>query len=282
MWDTHLAGVLAVLAEAGVAAIVRGGPALARGYAAGRRARHSDDHEILVAPDQAAAALAALQRVGWRVARPPHFPARQWRGPVRCVTAGPQAYVDVIPHLAWEANEREGDWQASAVEATLGAVTARVLPPAAQLLAVCVVGQRGYGDEQVRWAADAWGIIQAAAATLDWAALTDLAAALRVGPPVAAALAALRAELNAPIPAEALGALQAQPLTAREARFWALNARPRGRMGELPVLWADYGRRVELGWASGGWLRFWQAAWNLPHLWQLPGRAAQRLWRRAG
>ncbi|MCC7361704.1 MAG: nucleotidyltransferase family protein [Anaerolineales bacterium] len=281
VWNTGLADALAALAAADIPAIVRGGPALARYYPAGAQTRHNNDHELLVAPEQATAALAALQTAGWRVPQPPHFPARAWRGPVRCLGAGAQAYVDVAPHLAWEAHGGERDWPAEAQTLTVGRLTARVLAPAAQLLGVCVAGQRGYGDEQARWAADAWWIIRSAGATLDWSALAELAAALGVEPPVAAALEALATELNAPVPAGAPAELRARPVSHRAARFWALNRRLRGRLGELPVLWADYARRVEFGPLAGGWPRFLQAAWNLPHLYQLPGQAARRLWRRA-
>ena len=160
----------------------------------------------------------------------------------------------------------------------------RTLPPAEQLLYVCVGGRRGLAVSPVRSAADAWWVIQAGGAALDWVKLAALTAQLRVESPVAAALEYLSTALHAPVPASALAALRARPQTAREARFWQLNARPRGRLGELPVLWADYRRRVERGTARGGpagWVRFWQAAWNVARAGQLPGEALRRIMRRA-
>lgn len=285
LWGPQLSAVLAALSAAGVPAVVLGGPALARYYPDGLGGRHTDDHEVLVPAAQAEAALAALAQTGWRTPLPPRHPPQHWRGPVRCVAAGGQTYVDFSPHLVWEANDQDAvDWWASAQAAPLAGGTMLTLTPAEQLLYLGVTGLRGNAIIPVRWAADAWWVIHTSGAALDWAKLAVLAAQLRVEPPLAAALDYLRAELRAPIPETAMAALRARTVTTREARFWRLNARPRGRLGELPVLWADYRRRVERGTAGGGpagWVHFWQAAWDLARARDLPASAVRRLIRRA-
>jgi len=284
LWVGQLGAVLTWLRAAGVPAIVPSGLALARLYPDDLGGRHTDDHDLLVPAAQAEAALAALAREGWRPALPPQYAARQWRGPVRCVSPDRQQSVDLSPHLAWEASDLDTvDWWAEAQPANFGAGVAGTLRAAEQLLYVCVAGLRGNAVIPVRWAADAWWVIRAAGASLDWDHLITLAARLHVEPPVAAALDYLWGELRAPIPAAVVTALRARPISAREARFWALNGRRRGRLGELPVMMADQARRVERGTERGGslgWLRFWQAAWNLEHAWQIPGRALRRLVRR--
>lgn len=282
LWGPQLGAVLAGLQAAGVPVVVLGGPALARYYPDDLGGRHTDDHDLLVPAGHAAHALAALAQAGWRMPQPPHHPARQWRGPVRCVADDGQQYVDLSAHLAWEANDLDVvDWWAAVDSEPFGATAARTLAPAAHLLYLCVGGMRGNAVIPVRWAADAWWVLHAAGAAMDWARLGALAAQLQVEPPVASALAYLRQELRAPVPETIFTALRARPVATSEARFWDLNARQRGRLGELPVLWADYRRRVTRGTERGGWLRFWQAAWNLEHARELPGRALRRLGRRA-
>lgn len=122
----ELAALVGVLESAGVAALPYKGPALALDAYGDVAAREFADLDLVVAPDDADAAAAALSRAGyapaegltWAAARYAHA----WHAQVRFVAAGAQLPVE----LHWRFCDRKLPWNPD-VRAMLGRAARRVI-----------------------------------------------------------------------------------------------------------------------------------------------------------
>ena len=162
----------------------------------------------------------------------------------------------------------------------------RILNPADQLIHVCAHGAAWNPIHPVRWAADAYKIVEASGEELDWGRLVAMAERGRLTLPVRDTLALLAEDLEAPIPGQALEALSSVPVTAGERRAHEALAQPPSSRRSLAMLswfWERHRAQAELdGERPGprGFIRYLAGFWGLERTSQVPGYAARRLLRR--
>jgi hypothetical protein len=279
LWRRSLAQVLPSLRDEGVLALVPGGVAVAQRWYPDASTRDCDDHELLISPAQFPVACQVLRRLDWRlidgtaatsqgtIPRP-----TRWQAP-------DGAHLDLRTFLLRETQHQEGErgWWPLAEAFALDGAEASGLGTADQLLCLCVEGCRGNAPNRLRWAVDAWHVLtHANRSGFDWDQFVTTARSLCVSQPVLAALVFLERLLRAPVPAGPMERLRKVPVTDREAKFFRLNAAPRGRWGELPVWLADYARQVEQGRFRGplGLVRFLREARGFGAIGAAAGRIA--------
>ncbi len=195
---------LAALAAADIAVIVLREAAVAETAYPGPAARHCHGIDLLVEAEHAEPAAALLAQQRWaRTATQPgsgrHHIALQ--------------HPSGLPlQLHWRmfgfdhyALPLDATWAASRPAAVAGA-DARVLSPADALLDVCGHAVTAPDRANLRWACDAWFIIDRQR-DLDWPLLLERAASAGLALPLLVMLRYLRAALDAPVPAEFLTAL---------------------------------------------------------------------------
>ncbi len=252
-------------------------------------ARPMLDVDILVPPDVAADAFAAMEAMGWR--------ARRWR-PVR-LRASFFSSTHAMDFGSPEGGRIDLHWhplvqcchESASQPFWRHAVAVRFLDldlmaPAAteHLLAVCVHGIVWSPLSSTRWVADA--VLLLRAHPIDWRRLEESARALDLAPHLLAALRYLRSEWQAPVPGETLAALERMPCRASTMAEYARDVAPFARRTAGEDLLAFWGRwRRSLGGASP-WPRlprfaaYLQYAFELEHAGQLPAQLLRSAVRR--
>jgi len=257
--------VLDAFAHAGIATLILKGAALARAFYPDPSLRPMSDLDILVRRRDALRAIAWLLDQGWtaaerRVARrlevffgtdgdtEGRILQREGIGFSRG-TIDLDLHWRVLHHRGWPGAD-DPFWDAS-VETTVGAASTRMLNPTDSLLHVCEHGSRWNKVPPIRWIADALMILRAGGTAIDWDRLVRRARDLQVTSALAAMLAYLREELDAPVPASCLAELRAVRAT------WIERAERRTthrRPGELPFvlrLWFEHVHASrDVGWPS--------------------------------
>jgi hypothetical protein len=199
--------------------------------------------------------------------------------------------LDLHQHVLWDCVYPEADrpfWERAEPYVFHGVKTA-TLSAGDDLLHACVHAARYNDFPPVRWAADAVHILRSAGPSLEWDRLVALAEQLRLSLSLHAALSYLANDLEAPIPAQILKALETMPVSPAERRFYRLKVSRPGVLKNFPLIWYQYtrlahgtGERVSLS----GYLRYIQHAWNLPRGRDIPAygwrRLKQELARRRG
>lgn len=290
--------VLTALGASGVETLLLKGVPLALDYYRDLGARPMADVDVLVPYERLDAALDFLEAEGWRdlglhVTRERR--RRSYHG--AAMTHPDGRALDVHWHLALpfvlpgvEAESSDDFW-AAAVPVTVGGVAMRALAPTDLLLHVVVHGAWSGSSATFRWAADASVLLRAAADRIEWARLLDQTVRRRLVLPVRNGLRYVADVLRAPVPGSVLSALEAEPVTRRERRSYAVAAADgsaRAMLGGLVGTRAYWARQS----ANWGRLRaarelpqFLQENWNLAHPGQVPvevlRKAARRL-RRLG
>jgi hypothetical protein len=280
----RLRAILATLGDAGVEGVVLKGIALASAYYPNPGLRPMDDLDVLVAPDDVPAALAALAGAGWvsTVARPERV-LRVVHGIELRDSDGER--LDLHAHVfqgsldsALDARRRE---RAEVLELADGRL--RVLEATDQLLHVLVHGLES-DPPAPRWLADATMVLRRAGTRIDWPRLlADAAAESR-----ALAVARALVELDAVIGRDAL-ALPAEVLAQARLHRPTLGERFEHRVASGGRLFAvgflvrrvvDYRRwrRADRGAsrAGTGFLGYLRLNWGLDSLRQLPGQVVRR------
>jgi len=165
-------------------------------------------------------------------------------------------------------------------------VRVRVLDPADQLLHVCAHGAAWNPIHPLRWAADAFKVIEVAGERLDWERLVEMARRGRLTAPFADSLAFLAEDLEAPVPDAARRALAQTPVSRAERRAHEALAQPPSSRRSLAMLaWFRERHRAQAaldGTKPGftGFVRYMQGFWGLERPSQVPAYAARRLLRR--
>lgn len=149
---------------------------------------------LLVRPDDFGRATQALTDGGWGSVR--H--ARDWSS--FADAEGEECFVHrrLLPEFPGGPDRAEL-WDTS-VSFDLKGVAARGLGPADELLNVCLSGARMGRWPSIVWLADAFAVLRAAGAALDWPRLIGHATRLRATLRLRDALLFLRRELDAPVP----------------------------------------------------------------------------------
>jgi hypothetical protein len=249
-----------------------------------RGARPMGDVDLAVRPERVADAVAALRKAGL---------TPKEENPVRFLTVHHSLAfrheegqeIDLHRGMLWLPGLDEDFWQGS-IEGEVAGTCVRILQPADQLLHVCVHGAAWNPIHPIRWVADAYKVIKAAGANLDWERLVELAERGRLTLPLGETLAVLAEQLEAPVPAEAREALARVPVPPGERRAYEALARPPSSRRSLAMLswfWERHRAQAELEGerpSARGFFRYLRGFWGLERASQVPGFAMRRLLRR--
>jgi hypothetical protein len=193
--------------------------------------------------------------------------------------------IDLHRGMLWRPGLEQEFWRGS-VEGRVADAQVRVLNPADQLLHVCAHGAAWNPIHPVRWAADAFKIVEAAEGGLDWARLVATAELGRLSLPLREALTHLSTELRAPISAKAIAELGAMPVSRSERRAHEAIAQPPSSRRSTAMLWWFWERHRAESRLDGkrptpsGLVRHMQGFWGLERASLVPAYAVRRLLRR--
>lgn len=211
--------------------------------------------------------------------------------------------ADLHRGMLWRPGLDEEFWRGS-VRAEVAGACVRILNPADQLLHVCAHGAAWNPVHPVRWAADAFKILEApdtfnvltgpdtfkvlgvAEEGLDWNRLVAMAERGRLSLPLRDALTYLTAELHAPVPTRVIDELGAIPVSGSERRAHEAIAQAPSSRRSTAMLWWFWERhraqaRIDGGRPTpAGLVRHMQGFWGLERASLVPGYAARRLLRR--
>jgi hypothetical protein len=285
---TRMAELLGVLDAAGIDTIMLKGVARGVRYYPNPTDRPIEELEVMVQATAAASALQALSQAGWRCRTRATGAMLRQRQAVRIEAAEGRGCT-----LRWQTppefllsdrpdTSADDFWKAT-VEVEIDGVRGRALDPTAELLDTCVTDPNAGAGAPVQWAADAGMILQRAGPDVDWATLTSWATRRQATLRLRDGLAYLRQAIDAPVPPEALARLDAVQPTRRD-RFvhWA-GGRRNGLLGGLPHAVALHARATA---GQGvvatvvGLPRSLRDAWELDHVYDVPGHAFRKGWRR--
>lgn len=276
------ARLVGALERAGIPTLVLKGAALAEAFARAGAARPMSDVDIVVPTARAAAALAALERLGWRAAHPVSAGFVRMQHAAHLDSPDRTRRCDLHWHVYWECcgpADDEDLWPASVPITVAGAAT-RGLAPADQLLHLCVHGSRRARRPLLQWIPDALLVLRTGG--IEWPRLLAQAEGRRFVLRTATMLAYLRETLAAPVPAPVLAVLERLPVSRLERVEYRMGNRPAGVLGELPGYWCNYQRlRMSEPVASPlDFARYLQHTWRLRSVGDTLGGAVTRALRR--
>lgn len=231
------AEVIQGLERAGIPTLVLKGAAASAAYYRDSGVRPMADIDLLVPYRDAAAAVAALGRLGWKPARPRVTDLIRYQHSVRMLHVTGEA-LDLHWHVLAECVHPDADqgfWARAVPVRVLGA-SSLALGPTDSLLHAVVHGMRWNAEPTIRWVADAMAILNACGDAIDWTILEREACRQRVVLRLRTGLDYLRRRMDAPIPARALAALDAAVPAGVERMEYRVLA-----------LGADGGRRLKPG-----------------------------------
>jgi len=282
----QMSGVLTALRAAGLDTLVLKGAPLAIQYYQDIGLRPMTDFDLLVRTADMARAVTALAEHGWHFEDhapiPPGYLDIQQAG---TFVHADGRHFDLHWHVLWDHTTPEADfafWE-QAVPLEVQHLPTLALGPTDQLLHVCVHGVRYDPTPPLRWLADAMQIFKQAEAQIDWARLVAQAETRRLVLPLRDALGLLDSLLHAPIPAAALTALRALPVSDQERRYYRARLRRPGLLGYFPLEWERYqalASRARERATLGGFGHYLRLSWRLGHPAELPGKALRKAWRR--
>jgi hypothetical protein len=247
-------------------------------------ARPMGDIDLAVPPPRIGEAVQALQEAGMTAIE---------GDPKRLLTArhslafrdpGGQE-VDLHRGMLWHPGLDQEFWLGS-IEAEVAGVGVRILNPADQLLHVCAHGAAWNRVHPIRWAADAFKVIEASGSRLDWQRVGTMACRGHLTLPIAEALDVLAGDLEAPVPEDIRTELWRVPVSRTERhahKALALPPSPRRSLAMLSWFRERHRAQAELDGERprlGGFVRYMQGFWGLDRPSQVPAHALQRLLRR--
>lgn len=270
-----------LLEGAGIDTLVTKGASLAILSYGDVGVRPMDDADVLVPIAQTAEAIEALTAAGWS---PDHNDPLAWTQVHHSLGfAGPGGgNMDLHWFALWQPARDDELWRA-AVPMELAGVATRAPCAADQLLLACVHGTPWSPLPPFRWIADAVVTMRAAGQGLDWDRVADEAERRQLTVATGAALAYLRQEFAAPVPAEIGERLAAAPASRHERAAFAAACRPDSPLRTLRMAWDRYRRLRDLDTGAahpGGFASFARRFWGLESIWQLPLHAVRSLSRR--
>ncbi len=272
------------LADAGIGVLALKGAALIEVAYRDSGARPMGDIDLAVPPPQVGEAVRVLRQVGFVAVEDDPEQVLTVRHSLAFQDADGQE-VDLHRGLLWRAGLDEEFWRGS-IKAQVGGTEVRVLNPADQLLHVCAHGAAWNPVHPLRWAADAFKVIEAAGPELDWERPVAMARSGRLTVPFADSLDFLTKSLAAPIPQASLLALAQTPVARAERRAHEALAQPPSSRRSLAMLsWFRERHRAQAtldGERPGlvSFVRYMQGFWGLERPIQVPAYAARRLLRR--
>jgi len=235
-----LAPVVATLDAAGIATLVLDGAALSLAGICRVGDRPVDRLDVAVPFGLVADAAAALAVEGWASSDPPPGPDESVRADTHAAVlirngvrlrlsdaglAGMPGPAELAEPAGMAAGALDAVLWAGAVAVEVGGRPARVLAPGDQLLRTLVTALRWDGEDDIAWVADANLLITSAGAQLDWQRLADLAGRHGLGPPLVTGIDHLARTFPGLIPADAMAAVRAVPVSRAQRRAFERRAR---------------------------------------------------------
>ena len=153
------------------------------------------------------------------------------------------------------------------------------------MLHVCVHGAGWNAVHPLRWIADSVKAIRQEE-QFDWDRLAAMARRGHFVAPITDALALMKAELGVPVPAETLRDLAATPVPRAERRSFEVTARPPSWHRSAAMIWWFWELHRAQSKLRGerfgpvGFIRRLQEFYGLDSLWEVPGHALGRVFRR--
>lgn len=274
---------LEILAGAGLPTMALKGASLQDTAYLDRGSRPMGDFDVAVPSDRIPEAIAALTEAGLVAGDDDDQALMRARHSAPFVD--PEGFeLDLHREVLWRPGLEEALWDAS-VPIEIGGIQTRALCPADALLHVCVHGAPWNPVRPVRWAADAYKVIETAGDSLDWDRLVRLAERGGLTLPMAGTLDYLALELRVDIPAEALTRLADSKVGNAERRAHAALAQPPSTRRSAAMawwFWDRYRARAELDGKRPrprDFLIYMQGFWGLDSPGRVPGHALRRLWR---
>jgi len=286
----HMETTIEILSAASVRTMFLKGLPLALLHYPDLSLRPMTDVDMLVEPDHAVAAVAALEREGWIFERTLHhdFVARTTEVPCRAPDG--HAVIDLhwrlIPWIGRSWSEPDPGLWAHARPLAVG--RSWTLAPAAEdlLLHVLLHAYRSGWAHAPRWVADTVVLLRSAPDELDWGRFLDRVVRGGLALPVRDALGYAAARFRAPIPPEVLSALARAVPSRRESRKYRRSQRESGGgrhrlLGEAPQLATSWAR-ISLGYSRRGELAslapFLRGRMHVDRLSTLPYTIVRRRW----
>jgi hypothetical protein len=284
----RLGEAVEVLDAAGIRTMALKGVPLALTIYAAPSLRPMADVDLLVDPDRAADAVAALAARGWTIEWElvDDFVAR--KSEVPCRSPDGHAVLDLhwrlVPWVgrSWAARD-PAVWHDATPLAVHGHVT---LAPAAHdlLLHVILHAFRSGWACVPRWVADVTLLVRSATSTLDWDPFVDRVLRARLALPVADALEYVASAFEAPVPRSVHDALRAARSTSRERRKVRRAERPLvvqrhrlfGEAADLRTGWARVSVNYSRFGAFASIAPFLRGRMHVDHVWTLPFVVARR------
>jgi len=229
------------LEAVGIETLVLKGASLAELTYGDAGARPMEDVDVLVPTGRREEAFELLFVEGWRAAR---GDPREWAEVHHSLgyAGDTDGAVDLHWFALWQPAD-EGELWRAAVPFALAGTPTRAPCRADQLLLACVHGVPRGAVPPFRWVADAVLLIRGEGEGLDWDRLVAEAERRRLSVVAAAALAYLREEFAAPVPAEVLARLDAVAAPRHERVAFRAACEPEGTWRTLRMVW-DRQRRL--------------------------------------
>jgi hypothetical protein len=275
---------ISALEAAGIETLVLKGAALGAAHYRDPGARPMADFDLAVPPGSVRAALAALEQTGFTSRADDAADLLRTRHSESIVDED-GFDVDLHAGVIWRPGLERLFWE-GAVQLELGGLKTLSLCPADLLFHVCVHGAAWNEVRPIRWAADAYKVIESSEGDLDWGRLADLAISSRLTLPLAEALRYLGQELEAPVPPGTAARLESAPVAFSERRAYKALARPPSPRRSAYMLWWIWERyRAQAGIDAErpnpiGFIRYMQGFWALENPGRVPLEAGRRLLRR--
>jgi hypothetical protein len=230
----HAVEALRVLREAAIpTGVIKGAAVIATACLNGA-SRPMADYDVVVQRTDFARAIQALLGAGWR-ARPPQVTLEAWsayRHAIsfeRAVGGEVDLHSSALPYPFHDSAQRDL-WQ-DAVPVTIDGQQTLTMSRAAQILHTCAHGNRfNSGVDPIRWAADAWLLLQdrAGGPFSEWDRLEDLANRLSLRVTLHRSLEYLRDGLDVAVPDETMRRLSGAISLAERGALLVGNSRRRG------------------------------------------------------
>jgi len=282
-----LAVSLRTLDAAGIRLLLLKGLALNHLYYRDLGLRPMADADVCVPLENATAAVAVLQRLGWR----PDFPwsEKPWSEKrldalhaLGFHNAAGQA-IDLHWHVLPESVGRHGDdaFWAAARPMSVADIRVYMLDPTDELFHTCAHGVRWNAVPPLRWVADAFTILRTTPDDIVWERVVATAQRHRLTLPIRRALRYLQTQFEVAVPPAVLEQLDRLPVSFGswcEYRY-RVSAGPHTVLGNLPQFWFHALRsRAHRSWVATFkcFLRCLEVVWDCEGLGQIGVQALAR------
>lgn len=265
----RITGVLRLLNDHGIDALLLKGAALVFLYYKDWPLRPMNDFDLLVAQDQIPKAIDLLRRNGWTPAESPPDESDFQTRHACTLTDASGAEFDLHWRILHESGRIDVDdsFRQSALRIDFCGVSAAVLSHTDQLFHVLVHGVRWNAIAPLRWVPDAMMILREAGPAIDWHRLLEEARSRRLTAAIKKSLTYLNHQFNAPVPADVMKTLERlKPSMMERLEYW-MNSRPRGLLRDMVYLWFTH---VRASGASGSIRRLIRFPAFLRMFWKTP------------